>query len=89
MNEHCPHCNADLTGEPIPQEYIDKGYYGDKTHYSRKVGHEIRGVYDGVLFWSCPDCGKAWPRWTDGGRLTDAAADWVRSFNDRIAKESA
>ena len=29
------------------------------------LNHERRQVYDGgVLFWSCPDCGYAWPRFT-------------------------
>jgi Zn ribbon nucleic-acid-binding protein len=27
-------------------------------------GHEIRGVCDGVLFWSCVDCGFSWPRFS-------------------------
>ena len=29
---------------------------------SRVIGNEIWGVYDGVLYWSCPDCGYAWVR---------------------------
>lgn len=58
--------------------------YGDSTHFRREMGHEVRGVYDGVLFWSCPDCGHAWPRWTDGGRLTDASARYVAEFNSRL-----
>lgn len=69
MSDVCPHCDADLQGEPIPQEYIDKGYYGPpetaSTHYSRLIGVEIRGAYDGVLFWQCPDCGGRWHRHTD------------------------
>lgn len=60
----CPLCNADLRGDPIPQEYIDKGYYGKSRWYSRMIGVEIRGVYDGVLYYACPDCGGAWQRWT-------------------------
>lgn len=28
-------------------------------------GHEVLGVYDGVLFWSCP-CGHYWPRFAEG-----------------------
>lgn len=61
--ETCPHCNGDLRGAPIPQEYIDKGYYADGvTHYSRIIGVEIPGVYDGCLFWMCPDCGGRWHR---------------------------
>ena len=61
--------------------------YGDATHFRREMGHEVSGVYDGILFWSCPDCGLAWPRWTDGaGRLTDAAAGHVAAWNEAVAK---
>ena len=57
----CPN-GCDLRGEPIPQEYIDAGYYGTKTHYSRMIGIENPRVYDGVIAWHCPDCGLTWPR---------------------------
>jgi len=26
------------------------------------VGVEVRGIYDGVLYWHCDMCGSAWPR---------------------------
>ena len=26
--------------------------------------HERRELHDGVLFWSCDDCGFSWPRFT-------------------------
>lgn len=65
MNE-CPNCGSKMQGEPIPQEYLDRGGYGTKTHYSRCMGYEVRGVYDGVLIWSCPDCGHLWPRFGEG-----------------------
>lgn len=42
--------------------------YGDKApedrFYSRKMGYEISGVYDGILFWGCEDCGHLWPRFS-------------------------
>lgn len=42
--------------------------YGDRPEeerfFSRKVGYDIRGVYDGVLIWGCPDCGHFWPRFS-------------------------
>jgi len=61
MNKNfCPN-GCDLRAEPIPQEYIDAGHYGNSTHYSRLMGIEIPGVYDGVLIWNCPDCGLCWP----------------------------
>lgn len=61
--EECPSCGSKMQGEPIPQEAIDNGYYAPGvTHYSRCMGYEERGVYDGVLIWGCPDCGHLWPR---------------------------
>lgn len=71
---NCPHCNSDLRGKEIPLEYLDKGYYGDWTeedgylgevprYYGREIVVEVRGVYDGGLYYLCPDCGKAWHRW--------------------------
>lgn len=69
LRRNCPHCEADLQGEPIPQEYIDAGYYGHSTHYRREIGIEVRGVYDGVLFWQCPDCKGRWNRWPEGHYL--------------------
>lgn len=61
---HCPKCNANFQGAPIPQEYIDRGLYGKKTHYSRLIGIEIRGQYDGISQWLCPDCKYTWDRFT-------------------------
>lgn len=43
----------------------------------RTIGVEIRGVYDGVLFWQCPDCGTRWHRWPIGSRLRERANRYV------------
>lgn len=56
---HCPHCNADFTGSPIPVK--DQYLFGNKTHFSRLIGIELPG-YDGVSVWKCPDCGYEWGR---------------------------
>ena len=77
----CPN-GCDLRAEPIPQEYIDKGYYADGvTHYSRLMGYDFPGVYDGVLIWACPDCGLAWPRFTEGD-LQSRALDIIESWEE-------
>lgn len=76
-SESCPHCGVSLQGDPIPQEYQDKGYYGDHTHFSKKIGHEERGVYDGVLYWSCPQCRGKWHRWPEGSERRKAAEPFV------------
>ena len=59
---NCPHCNNSLLGDPIPQEYIDEGFYSKgSTHWKREIGMEYPERYDGVWEWMCPDCGKTWP----------------------------
>lgn len=50
----------DLSGECTCLPYGDLP--PERRFYSRMMGYEIRGVYDGVLFWGCPDCGHLWPR---------------------------
>lgn len=62
--DRCPECYSSWQGSPIKEE--DRHLYGPTapTHYSRLVGIEIRGGYDGVSEWACPDCGARWDRWT-------------------------
>lgn len=58
----CPVCKSDLTGKEIPEE--SRELYGGETHFSRTIGIEIQGVYDGVVLWECPDCEARWHRFT-------------------------
>lgn len=74
-DRYCPHCGADLQGEPIPAEVRD--CYGNATHYYRTIGVEIRGVYDGVLFWRCPDCGAEWHRFPAGDYRRNKAESFI------------
>jgi hypothetical protein len=77
--ETCEHCGADLRGAPIPQEHLDQGHHApSSTHYLRTIGVELRGVYDGVLYWMCPDCGGTWHRWPEGHELRSRAAGHMR-----------
>jgi hypothetical protein len=77
----CPRCKADLRGKPIPEEYLRAGHYGEwdgePQWYSRTIGVEIPWVYDGVLFWQCPDCGGRWHRWAKGYEFRDLAEPYV------------
>lgn len=67
----CPACGSSLRGAPISEDHRE--HYGDGvTHYSRRVGIELRGVYDGVIAWGCPDCRAVWARFPSG-RLADPA----------------
>jgi transposase-like protein len=55
---HCPHCHADLKGEPIPEK--DRHHFG-VTHFSRVIGLYDRSR-DRTTHWRCPDCGREWER---------------------------
>ena len=59
---NCPHCNADLTGDPIPEKDLE--LFGGATHFDRKIGVEILGT-DMVCYWKCPECGEEWERGTN------------------------
>lgn len=50
---NCPHCGVSLLGDPIPED-IRKYYSG--THWKREIGVEVPEIYDGVLYYKCPDC---------------------------------
>jgi len=32
--------------------------------WQRFHGIEVRGAYDGILIWQCPDCDHLWPRFS-------------------------
>lgn len=64
----CRHCGASLKGAAKP----NGGFY------SRCIGVEVPGVYDGVLFWQCPDCGHRWNRWP--------ANHYLHTFAERYIK---
>jgi hypothetical protein len=84
--ERCPHCNADLRGEPIPEKYLREGSYGawdgvTPRYYWRTISVEIQGAYDGGLYYLCPDCGFAWHRWPVGHVLHERAKWYVTQNN--------
>lgn len=98
--DNCPGCGTSLQGEPIAEEHrthkpdhddqvalYGRCYcfpYGDATHFGRVIGIEVRGVYDGVLYWTCPDCNHAWPRFNDGlGRLSAESMRYVVAHNEK------
>lgn len=46
------------------------------------IGVEVRGVYDGVLYWRCRACGYAWNRWQpEIGRRWEIAQGYVDQIN--------
>jgi hypothetical protein len=77
---NCPECNSSWDGGDIfetlrPQKWCENmsddelredvhKHYAPPHRFSRLVGVEVRGGYDGVSFWECPDCKARWDRFT-------------------------
>lgn len=74
----CPHCTANLIGE------LASDYYG-KPYYPRLAfGHEEPGIYDGILYWSCPFCRGTWHQFDKSyGRRYQAAQRFIHGPVDR------
>jgi hypothetical protein len=53
---------------------------------SMLTGHEVPGVYDGVLFWRCAHCKACWPRFGayTNPRLHDAAVRYLAEHPDGV-----
>lgn len=65
MTDRCPHCGENLAYK-----------VGSRT-FSRAISHEHQGVYDGVLYWSCPFCGGHWHRFPPGDSRHGRAARFI------------
>ena len=75
MQTLCPGCGDDLT------------YSVGGTQYSRATSVEVRGAYDGGLFYAhtreSGGCGFAWHRWPEGHYLRKRASLYLNEWNDR------
>lgn len=73
----CPHCAVSLVGAEIPVDKRES--YGGATHWRREIGVELRGGYDGTLFYQCPDCDGVWHRWSVGSPMHAEAERYFAS----------
>ena len=75
----CPACKTNLEGDLIFDTFMEKcngdevealkhaemyGATKTKGRWGRQIGIEIRGGYDGVSYYKCPDCKATWDRFT-------------------------
>jgi hypothetical protein len=76
--EMCPLCGRVLS------------YEVDGKTYSKATLVEIRGVYDGGLFYADMDgCGFAWHRWPEDHYLRERAETYLESWNLRAQEKQA
>jgi hypothetical protein len=68
---------VDFYGEPITEGGVHVYRDGRPRFGSRTIGVQVRGLYDGVLYWQCPDCGGRWHLWPEGDRLWSRAEPYV------------
>lgn len=77
----CPECDADWDAGDIfdilrrqvfytntsdeELRTLVESSYSPPYKFSRLIGVEIRGKYDGVWKWQCPDCKHEWPRFQE------------------------
>lgn len=76
----CPHCLRDLT------------YEANGAVYSKAYSVEVRGVYDGGLFYrDVEGCGMAWHRWKDdtgyGKGMRAKAQPYIDQVNEAVQQE--
>lgn len=57
MADFCPHCSADLWGDPIPEGIREN--YSPPYRWRRDTGISDRDA-DRIVAWECPDCHKRW-----------------------------
>lgn len=78
----CPHCGASLQGDPIPSDQVD--FFG-AAHFRREIGVTVLGVYEGALYWTCPDCLWAWNRWPEDTPQHHLAAPYIAHTNRKFS----
>lgn len=75
----CPGCSEDLY-------HTVRG-----TRYSRATSVEMRGVYDGGLFYAhtrqSGGCGRAWHRWPEGHPLRQKAEPYLTQWNETYSDQ--
>lgn len=86
--DQCPHCKRDMRGPKIPEEYLYAYRPDEPAYYSRIIGVEIRGIYDGVAYWQCPDCGWAWHRFDETDGRWRKIDPWVKEIQDLFTSPS-
>lgn len=53
--------------------------------WQRFTGIEVRGLYDGVLIWKCPDCDHMWPRFGENSwpAMYNKAIDTIKKWKEK------
>jgi hypothetical protein len=61
--------------------------YGEGvTHGRREIGVVVQGLYDGILYYLCPDCAFAWPRFV---HASDPRSKRSKFYADNYNKQRA
>lgn len=82
---HCFSCGFDLSYSVDTETFDDAGNSTgtERREYSHLLGIEISAIYDGILYWQCPNCNHRTNRWPEGHFLHDRAEHWIAQANLR------
>jgi len=69
-HEECPICLTDLRGAVIPGT-------DPPEYYSHLIEVQVRGIYDGALYYECPFCQGRMHRFREGTYLWQQAELYV------------
>lgn len=78
-------CNSTCADrwEKRTEQCKENHYYSKSAKYFYKtIAVEVHGVYDGALYYMCPDCNGTWHRWPETHRLFEAAAPFIHDSQE-------
>lgn len=61
--------------------YNQLGICPDCNQARHHICVEVRGIYDGGLYWRCGHCGANWHRWPQGHYIRQRADQWLEQIN--------
>lgn len=79
QKDNCPHCGLNLNGGLIADvvgEEVARSYEG--AFWRREIGVEVPEVYDGTLYYRCPECGGEWHRWSESSGFQEKANEHMK-----------
>lgn len=77
LSQECPTCFADLRGAPIPNT-------NPVRYYSHLIHVELPYIFDGTLFYECPNCETRYHRFAPESNLYQRADWYVRKLEPEL-----
>ena len=84
----CPYCgfglNGDLIADKLGEKVAIECYGGKDQRWRNEIGVEVSEVYDGTLYYQCPQCSGTWHRWSPESGFQEKAEQYIHGRKDEI-----